>query len=89
LLLQPPLLARLQGQVNNNGATPLLVAATWGQREVYGRLLMVATAEVLHRFTMSGEATGRAMQPLHTMQCILPTKKKRQGTRVDACDTVQ
>jgi hypothetical protein len=55
-LLQLPLLHKLQGQVNNNGATPLLVAATWGQPQVYGRLLGVATADVLHTFTASGEA---------------------------------
>jgi hypothetical protein len=57
LLLQPLLLGKLQGQVNNNGATPLLLAATWGQAEVYGRLLAVATAEVLRTFTGSGKAT--------------------------------
>ncbi|WIA38878.1 hypothetical protein OEZ86_002153 [Tetradesmus obliquus] len=54
-LLQPDLLVKLQGQVNNNGSTPLLLAATWGQPGVYCRLLAAATADVLYTFTQSGE----------------------------------
>uniref|UniRef100_A0A383WKJ2 Uncharacterized protein n=1 Tax=Tetradesmus obliquus TaxID=3088 RepID=A0A383WKJ2_TETOB len=60
-LLQPDLLVKLQGQVNNNGSTPLLLAATWGQPGVYGRLLAAATADVLYTFTQSG------WSPLHRL----------------------
>ncbi|WIA18581.1 hypothetical protein OEZ85_010022 [Tetradesmus obliquus] len=63
-LLQPDLLVKLQGQVNNNGSTPLLLAATWGQPGVYGRLLAAATADVLYTFTQSGEVGWAAWQTI-------------------------
>eukprot|EP00775_Hariotina_reticulata_P000641 gene641-935_t len=51
------LLNKLQRQGNNNGATPLIVAATGGVVEVFQRLLQVADLDVLERTTNSGEMT--------------------------------
>lgn len=65
LLSQPDLVAKLQAECNNNGATPLAVAATWGQRDVFDRLLAEATADVLESTTRAGEPLTKVAHLSH------------------------
>lgn len=55
ILNDPELLEKLQHETNNNGATPLLLAATYGVEGVYDRLLEVADLDVIQQMTDTGE----------------------------------
>jgi len=52
------LLHKLQHQTNNNGATPLIVAATWGVVDIFQRLMQVADLDVVESVTKSGKDWG-------------------------------